>query len=110
METQVQWVDTKDQQRLCVKTYGQPEQPTLVLVHGYPDHQAVWEPVIAHLSQNYFVVTYDVRGAGELSITKKIYAYRFAHSSQVLEEVVNKILPNRAFHLAAHDCGSIQSW
>ena len=59
METQVQWVDTTDQQCLCVKTYGQPEQTALVLVHGYPDHQAVWEPVIAHLSQDYFVVTYD---------------------------------------------------
>ncbi|MBE8391754.1 alpha/beta fold hydrolase, partial [Leptospira borgpetersenii serovar Hardjo-bovis] len=67
MEIQVQWVDTTDQQRLYVKTYGQPGQPALVLVHGYPDDQVVWEPVIAHLSQDYFVVTYDVRGAGESS-------------------------------------------
>ncbi|MEG1092262.1 MAG: alpha/beta fold hydrolase, partial [Acinetobacter sp.] len=81
-----------------------------VLVHGYPDHQAVWEPVIAYLSQDYFVVTYDVRGAGESSIPKKISDYRLARLSQDLEEVVNKVLPNRAFHLAAHDWGSIQSW
>jgi len=110
MEMHMQWVDTTDQQRLCVKTYGQAEQPALVLVHGYPDHQAVWEPAIAHLSQDYFVVIYDVRGAGESSIPKKISDYRLARLSQDLEEVVNEILPNRAFHLAAHDWGSIQSW
>ena len=110
MEMQTQWVDTTDQQRLCVRTYGQPTQPALVLVHGYPDHQAVWEPVIHYLIQNYFIVTYDVRGAGESSIPKKISDYRLARLSQDLEEVVNKVLPNRAFHLAAHDWGSIQSW
>lgn len=110
MEMHMQWVDTTDQQRLCVKTYGQSEQPALVLVHGYPDHQAVWEPAIAHLIQDYFVVTYDVRGAGESSIPKKISDYRLARLSQDLEKVVNEILPNRAFHLAAHDWGSIQSW
>ena len=68
---EMQWVDTTDQQRLCVKTYGQPTRPALVLVHGYPDHQAVWELVIAYLSQDYFVVSYDVRGAGESSIPQK---------------------------------------
>lgn len=110
MEMQTQWVDTTDQQRLCVRTYGQPTQPALVLVHGYPDHQMVWEPVIHYLTQNYFIVTYDVRGAGESSIPKKISDYRLARLSQDLEEVVNKVLPNRVFHLAAHDWGSIQSW
>ena len=107
---EMQWVDTTDQQRLCVKTYGQPTRPALVLVHGYPDHQAVWEPVIAYLSQDYFVVSYDVRGAGESSIPQKISDYRLARLSQDLEEVVSKVLPNRGFHLAAHDWGSIQSW
>ena len=107
---EMQWVDTTDQQRLCVKTYGQPTRPALVLVHGYPDHQAVWEPVIAYLSQDYFVVSYDVRGAGESSIPQKISDYRLARLSQDLEEVVSNVLPNRGFHLAAHDWGSIPSW
>lgn len=110
MQMHMQWINTTDQQRLCVKTYGQPEQPALVLIHGYPDHQAVWEPVIAHLGQHYFIVTYDVRGAGESSIPKKISDYRLARLCQDLQEVVNAVLPERAFHLAAHDWGSIQAW
>ena len=35
-----------------------------MLVHGYPDNQEVWEPIIEKLVNDYFVVTYDVRGAG----------------------------------------------
>lgn len=42
MQRHSQWVDTSDHQRLYVKTWGEPEQPALVLVHGYPDHQDVW--------------------------------------------------------------------
>lgn len=104
------WVETSDRQRLCVKSYGQPAQPALVLVHGYPDHQQVWERVIACLQQDYFIVTYDVRGAGQSSAPKKIEDYRLPRLARDLQEVAEHILPGRAFHLAAHDWGSIQSW
>lgn len=63
METQTQWVATSDQQRLAVRTFGDISKPALVLVHGYPDHQEVWKNVIVYLP-DYFIVTYDVRGAG----------------------------------------------
>ena len=54
MEQQSYWVQTTDQQRLYVKTWGNANNPALVLVHGYPDNQEVWEPVIGHLVQDYW--------------------------------------------------------
>ncbi|QIC60945.1 alpha/beta fold hydrolase [Acinetobacter schindleri] len=110
METQPQWVATSDQQRLAVKTFGDMTKPALVLVHGYPDHQEVWKNVILYLKEDYFIVTYDVRGAGDSSIPKYVRDYRLERLSLDLEEVVNTILPGQSFHLAAHDWGSIQSW
>lgn len=110
MDTQTLWVSTSDQQRLCVKTFGQQDSPALVLVHGYPDHQDVWEPMIEHLAEHYFVVTYDVRGAGDSSIPKRVRDFTLARLSQDLDEVTHEVLGDRAFHLAAHDWGSIQSW
>lgn len=109
METQPQWVATSDQQRLAVKTFGDMTKPALVLVHGYPDHQEVWKNVIVYLP-DYFIVTYDVRGAGDSSIPKYIRDYRLERLSMDLEEVVNAVLPGQSFHLVAHDWGSIQSW
>lgn len=109
METQTQWVATSDQQRLAVRTFGDISKPALVLVHGYPDHQEVWKSVIVYLP-DYFIVTYDVRGAGDSSIPKYIRDYRLERLSMDLEEVVNAVLPGQSFHLVAHDWGSIQSW
>lgn len=110
MQVKTQWVATQDQQSLYVKTWGSDEKQALVLVHGYPDNQEVWEPVIQELIQNFYIVTYDVRGAGQSSIPTRIRDYRLEQLSLDLESVVNAVLKDRPFHLAAHDWGSIQSW
>ena len=110
MQAQTQWVTTSDQQRLYVKTWGNEAKPALVLVHGYPDNQEVWEPIIQWLIQDFYVLTYDVRGAGKSSVPKRIRDYRLEQLSLDLESVVNAVLESRPFHLAAHDWGSIQSW
>jgi pimeloyl-ACP methyl ester carboxylesterase len=81
-----------------------------VLVHGYPDSHHVWLPLIALLSAQYYVIAYDVRGAGMSDVPPKIADYRLDILSQDLEAVVDAIIPGRSFHLIAHDWGSIQSW
>lgn len=110
MQAELHWVVTQDNQKLCAKIWGNKDKAAMVLVHGYPDNQEVWEPMIQHLLNDYYVITYDVRGAGESSVPKRIRDYALPRLSLDLECVVNQLLPNRAFHLAAHDWGSIQSW
>ena len=88
MELQSHWVQITDQQRLYVKTWGKSENPVVVLVHGYPDNQEVWEPVIEHLVQDYYIVTYDVRGAGMSSVPLRTRAYALPQLSLDLESVV----------------------
>lgn len=110
MQTQMTWISTQDNQKLCAKTWGNAEKPALVLVHGYPDNQEVWEPIIEQLIHDFYIITYDVRGAGQSSVPKRIRDYALPRLSLDLECVVNELLPHRSFHLAAHDWGSIQSW
>ena len=110
MQFVTHWIETTDQQKLFAKTWGDNQKPALVLVHGYPDNQEVWEPIIQHLIEDFYIVTYDVRGAGQSSVPKKIRAYALPQLSLDLEAVVNQLLPNRKFHIAAHDWGSIQTW
>ncbi|WP_353144586.1 alpha/beta fold hydrolase [Acinetobacter pragensis] len=110
MDARTQWVNTSDQQRLFAKAWGNVQNPALVLVHGYPDNQDVWKPVIEQLISEYYIVTYDVRGAGESSIPKRIKDFRLEQLSQDLDSIVRAVLGDRPFHLAAHDWGSIQSW
>ncbi|RKG31389.1 alpha/beta fold hydrolase [Acinetobacter guerrae] len=110
MRPQIHTVQTSDQQSLCAKTWGNENNPALVLVHGYPDNQEVWEPIISELINDFYIVTYDVRGAGQSSIPKHVRDYRLQQLSLDLEAVANQILGERPFHLAAHDWGSIQTW
>ena len=110
MEARTQWVNTSDQQRLYVKAWGDERSPALVLVHGYPDNQEVWEPVIQLLMKDFYIVTYDVRGAGQSTIPKRVKDFRLEQLSQDLDSVTQAVLGGRPFHLAAHDWGSIQSW
>ncbi|MEI1681791.1 alpha/beta fold hydrolase [Acinetobacter baumannii] len=110
MQPKTYAVTTSDQQTLCAKAWGDEKNTPLVLVHGYPDNQEVWESVIEHLINDFYIVTYDVRGAGLSSIPKRIRDYRLERLSLDLQEVVDEVIPNRQFHMAAHDWGSIQSW
>lgn len=110
MQTNQHWIETQDGQRLYAKTWGDAKKEALVFVHGYPDHQEVWQPIIHELVQDFYIVSYDVRGAGQSSVPKRIGDYQLQRLSQDLACVTDRLLPNRAFHLVGHDWGSIQSW
>lgn len=110
MQAQTYWIATQDGQKLYAKSWGDSDKDALILVHGYPDNQEVWEPVIAQLIQDFYIISYDVRGAGQSSIPKRIRDYVLPRLSQDLSAVADALLPERSFHLAAHDWGSIQSW
>ncbi len=110
MSTSSQYVTTSDGLQLHVATFGSRESTPLVLVHGYPDNHLVWEPVAARLADRYYVIAYDVRGAGASQAGKRIRDYRLDQLSQDLKAVVDAVIPGRSFHMAAHDWGSIQSW
>lgn len=96
---------------LAVYTWGKREgRPTIVLVHGYPDSATVWKNCAEDLSRRYFVVAYDVRGAGRSSRPKRIADYDLEYLVNDLAAVVDAISPEQPVHLVSHDWGSIQCW
>lgn len=91
-------------------TEGNSDNPPLVLVHGYPDNHHVWDKVVKVLAPDFFLIRYDVRGAGLSDKPSRTRDYQLALLSGDLEAVVDQLIPGETFHLAAHDWGSIQSW
>lgn len=110
MSEQQQWVESVQGVRLFTKTWGDAKKTPIILVHGYPDSHTVWENIATILAKDFYVIAYDVRGAGQSSVPKKIKDYHLDYLAQDLAAVADAVIPNRAFHLAAHDWGSIQSW
>ena len=96
---------------LAVYTWGKPgPKPTLVLVHGYPDSASVWKDCAEALARHYYVVAYDVRGAGRSSRPRRVADYGLDYLVQDLKAVIDAVSPNKPVHLMGHDWGSIQSW
>lgn len=97
---------------LAVYTWGTPApgKPHVVLVHGYPDAASVWERTAQILSERYYVIAYDVRGAGRSDIPDHTQAFGLEHLVEDLALVVDAVSPDQPVHLVCHDWGSIQSW
>jgi pimeloyl-ACP methyl ester carboxylesterase len=47
--------------------------PLIVLIHGWPENWYEWRKVMPLLSSNYTVISVDVRGAGQSSVTDSGY-------------------------------------
>lgn len=96
---------------LAVTTWGEPQLPVIVLVHGYPDNSSKWTGVAQALCGDFHVVAYDVRGAGR-SFTPSggASAYKLERLCADFQAVIDAVSPTRPVHLVAHDWGSIQSW
>ncbi|QIS75924.1 SDR family oxidoreductase [Streptomyces sp. DSM 40868] len=96
---------------LCVAELGDPAQPTVVLVHGYPDSKEVWSEVAVRLADRFHVVLYDVRGHGRSTAPKPLRGgFTLAKLADDFLAVVDAVSPDRPVHLVGHDWGSVQSW
>ncbi|MFG2606802.1 SDR family oxidoreductase [Streptomyces sp. NPDC048514] len=96
---------------LCVAELGDPRQPTVVLLHGYPDSKEVWSEVAARLADRFHVVLYDVRGHGRSTAPEPLRGgFTLAKLTDDFLAVVDEVSPDRPVHLVGHDWGSVQAW
>lgn len=95
---------------LAVRESGNPDGPTIVCVHGFPDSSRLWDRTAELLARHFRVIVYDVRGAGASDRPKATEAYLLDRLSDDLAEVIAEVSPDEPVHLLAHDWGSIQVW
>ncbi|KNB49064.1 SDR family oxidoreductase [Streptomyces caatingaensis] len=96
---------------LCVAELGDPADPTVVLVHGYPDSKEVWSEVAARLRDRFHVVLYDVRGCGRSTAPRPLRGgFTLERLTDDFLAVVDALSPDAPVHLAGHDWGSVQGW
>ncbi len=111
-EARERWVRTGGIQ-LCVAELGDPAQPTVLLVHGYPDSKEVWSRVAERLADGYglHVVLYDVRGHGRSTAPAPLRGgFTLEKLTDDFLAVADAVSPDRPVHLVGHDWGSVQAW
>ena len=84
--------------------------PGLILLHGFPETSAMWEPLIdAAASAGYRVVAFDQRGYSPGARPEGVESY-------VVPELVGDVLAVadavgfERFHLVGHDWGCVVGW
>lgn len=97
-------------QLACYRGRQLPDRPKVLLVHGYPDSAAVWQPCMSLLERHFNVFAYDVRGCGRSEAPARVADYAYDHLVRDLKAVVNAVSPGQPVHVVAHDWGSIQVW
>jgi pimeloyl-ACP methyl ester carboxylesterase len=97
---------------LQVTEYGDRGSSThVLLVHGFPDDQQMWEPVVAALPEDWHVITYDVRGSGRSTSPEGRSSYRTDLLVEDLIAVLDATVPTEEkVHLVGHDWGSTAMW
>lgn len=105
-----QFVDSVDGVRIAVYEEGNPEGPTVVLVHGWPDSHVLWDGVVPLLAERFRIIRYDNRGVGRTGTPKKVSSYTMAHFADDFAAVTSALSPGRPVHVLAHDWGSVGIW
>ncbi|GAA1358903.1 SDR family oxidoreductase [Streptomyces beijiangensis] len=98
---------------LCVAELGDASQPTVLLVHGYPDSKEVWSEVASRLADRcgLHVVLYDVRGHGRSTAPAPLRGgFTLEKLTDDFLAVADAVSPDKPVHLVGHDWGSVQSW
>ncbi|MEV5940253.1 SDR family oxidoreductase [Streptomyces sp. NPDC051994] len=96
---------------LCVAELGDDSQPTVLLVHGYPDSKEVWSEVAERLAERFHVVLYDVRGHGRSTAPTPLRGgFTLEKLTDDFLAVADAVSPDRPVHLVGHDWGSVQGW
>ena len=104
------FVDSRDGVRIAVYEEGNPDGPTVVLVHGWPDSHVLWDGVVPLLAARFRVVRYDNRGVGGSTAPKAVSAYRMTHFADDFAAVIDALSPAEPVHVLAHDWGSVGTW
>ena len=88
-----QFVDSSDGVRVAVYEEGNPNGPTVVLVHGWPDSHVLWDGVVPLLADRFRIVRYDNRGVGKSSVPKPVSAYTMSCYADDFAAVVDAVAP-----------------
>lgn len=81
------------------------EGDLLVLVHGWPTNQMMWEPVAEALQSGFRVLRFDWLGHGQGDAPYP-FDFSFTDMAEMLEAVLEKLgLANEKITLVAHDLG-----
>ena len=90
---------------------GEPGQPLLLFLHGFPEGAFIWDALLAQFGSRYRCVAPNLRGYGRSSQPTAISDYRAKYLVEDLAALIALENPaKRAACVIAHDWGGAVAW
>ena len=94
---------------LNVALAGDPVNPVVVLLHGFPESHRTWREIWGRLDESFFLVMPDQRGFAGSDLPQDIEAYK---TDTLIDDIfaLAKALSLGSFALVGHDWGGAIAW
>lgn len=98
------------QHQVFYRRAGKPDNPAILLLHGFPTSSHMFRDLIPRLAQHYFVIAPDMPGFGNtVSPPRGQFAYTFDGLTDVIDQFIEVINLNQ-FAMYAFDYGAPVGW
>ncbi len=92
-----------------VYTAGDPENPAIIFLHGFPESHRTWRHQISHFSDRFYCIAPDQRGYRETSKPQDVSAYTADKLTADIFALADA-LEVQEFTIAGHDWGGAIAW
>lgn len=86
-----------------IRTYGDDDKPTLMMLHGWPQTSYCWHHSVSYL-KDFYVICPDIRGMGDSNRELNVKYYAKDEMAQDIFAIADA-LNIEQFYLAGHDWG-----
>ncbi len=84
---------------------GNPENPAILMIHGYPTSSFDYAPLFAELNEDYYVCALDTPGYGFSDKPLDGFDYSISDDAQLVDHYIREIVVLDEFALLTHDKG-----
>jgi len=84
---------------------GNPEDPAILLIHGYPTSSYDYDPLFAILSDSYYVCALDTPGYGFSDKPLDGFDYSIFDDAQLVDHYIREVIAIDDFIILTHDKG-----
>jgi pimeloyl-ACP methyl ester carboxylesterase len=84
---------------------GNPDNPAILMIHGYPTSNFDYAALMQELGEGYYVCALDAPGYGFSDKPKKGYQYSIYDDARLVDEYIREVVGLDEFTLLTHDKG-----
>lgn len=87
------------------RTWGNPDNPQLLLIHGFPNSTFDFYKMIPYLAEEYYIAALDFPGSGFSDKPLNGFNYMLAENAEIVDHFVREVVEFDDFAMFTHDRG-----